>query len=264
MGLGISVKICKLYEKLVYLELFDENNKQEYIDTVSELGLLIQNETDIYDKLDVFDLNKYYSLIKDNTDEFDVVKNRYFLKLKERIDCLDNIDLVDYPFTLDTAIYGKILLDSLVKIEIQFKNIDNDNSIYDLYSFHKTYKYTLISSNDFLERLAISFNFDLVNIPLVSFDKIKDNFNCDNSFNSKLNFKLYLFAIDTINNLINNDNNLDISNLYSNLLNISHLEVIISYMNKTMLERLVLYCENKNISEMKNGKFINNILIKKK
>ena len=73
-----------------------------------------------------------------------------------------------------------------------------------------------------------------------------------------------MFAIDTINNLINNDNNLDISNLYSNLLNISHLEVIISYMNKTMLERLVLYCENKNISEMKNGKFINNILIKKK
>ena len=268
IGLGISVKICKLYEKLIYLELIDKTNSDEYIDTVNELDMLVQNETDIYDKLDIFDLNKYYSEIKNDTNDLDIVKNRYYLKLKERIDSLDNVYFCDYPFTLDTAIYGKILLDSLVKIEEQFKCIDTDNSVdnsvFDLHSFHKTYKYTLISSNDFLERLAINFNFNLLDVPMVSFDKIKDNFGCGNDFNNKLNFKLYLLAIDIINVLINNANNLDISYLYSNLLYISQLEVIISYMDKSLLERLILYCDSKKILENRNGKFINNILIKKK
>ena len=51
-------------------------------------------------------INKYFATYP----KISQYMNETIEKLKERIDCLNNIDLVDYPFTLDTAIYGKILL----------------------------------------------------------------------------------------------------------------------------------------------------------
>ena len=167
MGLGISVKICKTYEKIIYLELIDETNSKEYIESINELKKLIDDETKAYDKLDIIDLDKYYKKSNEELlNNLDAVKSRYHSKLKERIDLLDSPILDIYPFTIDTAIFGKILLDALVNVEKQFKTLNtNNNHIYELYSFHKTYKYTIIASNDFLERIATNFNFNLQNIP---------------------------------------------------------------------------------------------------
>lgn len=273
MGLGVSVKICRAYQKLISLTLNDKDNIEEHLDCVNEIKSLIEDETLTYDKLDVIDLDKYFKRIsEDDTNNFDEVKSRYYLKLKERIDLLDNDALYEYPFTLNTAILGKILLDALTNVEKQFLTTKNDNKhkdsendpIYNLYSFHNTYKYTLIASNDFLERLTVDFDFHLSSIPEITFEKIKENFDCDDSFYKDLNRTLYLMAIDTINTLINDRNSMQISHLYSNLLFISQLEVIISYLDEDSRKKLMDYCNSINIKEYSNGKYITSALTKKR
>ena len=268
MGLGISVKICKIYEKIIYLELIEESNTKEYFEYVNELKNSIEDETKTYDKLDIIELDRYYKRVtEEDITKFDAVKSRYHSKLKERIELLDSSILDEYPFTLDTAIYGKILMDALVNVEKQFKELEKNNELInnpavDLYSFHKTYKYTIIASNDFLERIAVNFKFNLSKMPNISFEKIRNNFEYDNTFYNKLNQNLYLIAIDTINTIINSKINFDVGHLYSNLLFISQLEVIISYLDKKSLQRLLIYCKNNKIENKNNGKYINNILKK--
>jgi len=268
MGLGVSVKICRAYQKLMSMVFNKQENTNEYLECVDEIKTLIEDETETYDRLDVIELDEYFKRIsEEDTSNFDEVKSRYYLKLKERIDLLENDSLYEYPFTLNTAIFGKILLESLLNVELQFKDMNkrnNNGSISSLYSFHKTYKYTLISSNDFLERLAVDFNFNLDSIPKISFDKIKDNFDCDNTFYNYLNKTLYLMAIDTINTLIRDNVNIGVSHLYSEVLFISQLKVICSYIDYNAYKKLVEYCKMKNINEHINGKYISSALVKKK
>ena len=270
MGLGVSVKICRAYQKLISMILHDEENTLEYFNCIEEIKTLVEDETDTYDKLDILDLDKYFNRIsEEDVSNFDDVKSRYYLKLKERIDLLDSDMLYEYPFTLNTAIFGKILLDSLLDVEKHFLEIENndkitdDNLLYKLFSFHKTYKYTLISSNDFLERLAVDFNFNLNLIPNISFDKIKENFGCDKTFYSYLNKTLYLMAIDTISTLMNDNGSVKISHLYSDLLFISQLRVICSYLDSNTYKKLMSYYELNNVKDNFNGKYIYSAMVKK-
>ena len=122
-------------------------------------------------------------------------------------------------------------MDDLVKLENKFLDKDGniilDDFIYELYSYHKTHRFTLISANDFLERLAVDFNYDIKNIPNINFDLIKRNFRCGNGFSKYLNRTLFLMGIDIINTLINSKND-DTYDIYTNMLYMSELEVIIS------------------------------------
>ena len=188
--------------------------------------------------------------------------------LKERKNILDSTNVSDYPFTIDTVIYGKILLDALVKVDKQL--LDKDDStvqndfIYDLYSYHKAHKFTLLSTNDFLERIAVDFNFNLSDMPSISFDRIKNNFRLGNNFNKYLNKILYIIGIETINNLVNSKYSFDVNSIYTNMLYIAELEVIISYLDKLYLDKLNVYCNSIDIENFNNGKFVSSVLKKSK
>lgn len=258
-GLGISVKICKLYEVLIYLTMEDKhlNKTSEYINCIKNLKELIEEEDIVYDKLYIEQLDTYFKNILEDSGEWDNVKKRYCLKLKERIELLDINNYSNYPFTLNTVIFGKILLETLTKLENILKN-ENTN----LYSYHSIIKYGLISSNNFLEKLALDFNFDLHSIPNITFDKIKNNFYCNNNFYNNLNNLLYLDAIDVIDIILNSNNQLDIENIYNNLFNISRLEVLMSYLNRDFLVKINNYLTDNNYIKYNNYKYINNVLKK--
>lgn len=266
MGLGISVKICSLYEELVCLTVCDNEHTLEYIKNIDLLRNLIVDETDIYDKLEDKDIIKYFNRInEEDMSKFDSVKSRYYSKLKERKDLLDDNKFYGYPFTLDTAISGKILLDSLVKLEKQLidkdGNIIQDDVIYELYSYHKAHRFTLISSNDFLERLAVDFDYNIIEIPNVTFDVIKKNFKCNNGFYKYLNRTLFLMGIEIINTLINS-NNSDTYDIYTNMLYMSQLDAIISYLDDTYIDRLSKYVNSLNINSYSIGKYIKRLIKK--
>lgn len=270
MGLGIAVKICKIYEELIYLSFSNNEMTSEYNDNILKLKELIEEETTIYDKLEYEDICEYFDKFSVNdVRNFDAVKSRYYYKLKERKNLYEDNVVSLYPFSLNSAIVGKILLETLVSIEkllisldtVDENNVMDNNSIYNLYSFHKTHKYTLIASNDFLERLIIDFNFNLLSIPNISFDKIKDNFECSDTFYKYLNEVLLIMGKEIIDNLIsNNSNNTRINDIYANLFNISQLKVIISYLNKQSLYELINYCNNLKINKYPNGRYIYTLL----
>lgn len=263
MGLGISVKICKIYEELIYITFSESDMTDEYYDNIAKLRDLIDDETDTYDKLDFEDLEKYFNKISnEDTSSFDAVKSRYYSKIRERKDLMeDGIDK-GYPFTLNTALVGKVLLESMINMEKYFLheldlNVDIDNeSFYDLFSFHKVYKFTLLSMNDFVERLAVNFDFHLIDIPNISFDKIKNNFKCNNNFYNYLDNLLLILSKEIIDVLLNNNGNDEIYGSYSTLLNIFQLEVILSYLNKDSLLILNDYCNNNLVDSSINGKYI--------
>ena len=107
IGLGISVKICSLYEELVCLTICNNEHTIEYLEKMELLKKLIEDETDTYDKLDDNEIIKYFNVInKENMNDFDAVKSRYYSKLKERKNLIDNNSIFEYPYTLDTAISG--------------------------------------------------------------------------------------------------------------------------------------------------------------
>lgn len=262
LGLGVSVKICKMYDELVSLVLSEREYDEKFNNKVQVLELLLEDEVLAYKKLDENAANMYYDRISnDDTHNLDNVKSRYFSKIKERLDILSGINISGYPFSLNTAIIGKILLDAIKEVENNIINNLNGNSTYDLlYSFHKTYKYSLIASNDFLERLAVDFNFNLSEIPNISFDVIKKNFNCNDNFNNYLNNMLLILAKDTIGMLTYDEGAPDITSIYSNLLAISQLNVIISYLNKNNLYKLLEYLKNNNICISNNTKYIRKLI----
>ena len=266
MGLGISVKICSLYEELVCLTICDNEHTDEYIKNIDLLRNLIDDETNTYDKLDEKDVVRYFNSInEEDMGNFDSVKSRYYSKLKERKEILDDDKASLYPFTLDTAISGKILLDSLVKLEKQFLDIDgniiSDDVIFEIYSYHKAHKFTLISSNDFAERIAVDFDYNIIDIPNISFDVIKRNFKGGKEFNRYLNRTLYLMGIEIINTLINSKNN-DAYDIYTNMLYMLELEVIISYLDDIYIDKLNNYSSILNIDSYSNGKYIKRLIKK--
>lgn len=270
MGLGISVKICKIYDELIGLTLADNEYSETFDEYVDTLRKLIEDETVAYKKLDEPSTIAYFDKISENNEtEFDNVKSRYYSKLCERINVFDNGKGVSsFPFSLNTAIIGKILLEALQKVEkkiLDSISIQEDKNTIDvLYSFHKTYKYTVISMNDFLERLAILYYFDLDSIPEVSFDKIKCNFKCNDNFSEYLNNRLLDLAKEIINILIIDCQDVNVNDIYSSLLAMSQLEVIISYLNKEKLEELVTYCKLNNIYSCNKGSYVKNLINGKK
>ena len=102
MGLGISVRICKLYDDMVSLVLADNEFSQEFNKKVLELETLLDDENMVYEKLNECNANKYFKEISSNGDvlELDNVKNRYYTKLKERLSILDGSNNSDYSFFL--------------------------------------------------------------------------------------------------------------------------------------------------------------------
>ena len=267
MGLGITVKICKLYDKLVSLVMSGNEFNDEFNEIVLELKELINKENVVYNKLDETSGYKYYNKYQDvDIASLDTFKSRYYSKLKERINIIDGTNDSGYPFSLETAIMGKILIDSIKKIEndiISKIDYNAEECIYNLlYSFHKSYKYTLISMNSFLERLAIDFNFDISLIPNISFERIKENFECNNRFNNYLDNILLIMAKDILKIMYDN-NNLDIVSIYSNLLSISQLDIITSYLSKESLNKLLVYLDTSNINKSNNDKLIKKLVINK-
>ena len=262
MGLGISVKICSLYEELVCLTICNNEHTDEYFKNMELLRKLIDDETNTYDKLNDNDLITYFNRItEEDMSKFDSVKSRYYSKLKERKDLIDNNKCYEYPFTLDTAISGKILLDALVKLEKQFLDKDGkliqDDIIYELYSYHKAHRFTLISSNDFLERIAIDFDYNILSIPNISFDTIKKNFKCGKEFSKYLNRTLFLIGIEIIKG-----NNNDTYDIYTNMLYMSELEVIVSCLDDIYIDKLSKYLNIININSCSNGKYIKRLIKK--
>ena len=268
MGLGITVKICKLYDKLVSLVMSGNEFNDEFNEIVLELKELINKENVVYNKLDETSGYKYYNKYQDvDIISLDTFKSRYYTKLKERINIIDGSNDSGYPFSLETAIMGKILIDSIKKIEndiVSKIDYNDDECIYYLlYSFHKSYKYTLISMNSFLERLAIDFNFDILMIPNISFERIKDNFECNNKFYNYLDNILLIMAKDILKIINDNTSNLDIISIYSNLLSISQLDVITSYLSKESLNKLLNYLNASNINQSNNDKLIKKLVVNK-
>ena len=76
MGLGISVKVCKLYDDLVSFVLADSEFCPEFDKKVLELEELIDKENDVYNKLDESNVYKFYNNLNGmDMSNLDSVKN---------------------------------------------------------------------------------------------------------------------------------------------------------------------------------------------
>ena len=59
IGLGLSVKINKIYDELFYLTLASNDNMEDYFNLIDELRKLLLDEKIAYDKLSLDKLTVY-------------------------------------------------------------------------------------------------------------------------------------------------------------------------------------------------------------
>ena len=252
-GFIISSLIISYYNKLKMYAVNDMEDGLEYVNVLDRIRELISVEDDEYRKLDIFEVSSYISSF-DNHEE-GLANERYYNKLINQIKVLEeeNEYVIDKDVLLSTVIDSKIIIDTYKLVCERMDNFTNNNYEYDsdienLVNYHKISKFYYLTSNNYIEKLALKYNFDIAKIPTLSFKYIQDEFKVNFLNNAHSTFSYYI--IDSMKYLENINTNEGILNTYLSLFEISRIEVLLSYLNMKEVNAIMniwnSYYGNKN------------------
>ena len=261
----ISVKIASTivscyYKRLMNLAANDMENTEEYNDTLYKLKKAIKGEKNIYEGLTKEDYDELINYYQDHELE-NSMDARIYTKIRnyQRLN-MPNAVVFDGDILLSSAITTKVLIDVLKLTNKRIDNLDDyDKDIIKIY--YKIMKYTYLSSNNYIERLALENNFSIEKIPVINFYMIEKV--------SKVKFMDYaqdLFmqyikdSIEELNNINEDDEYL---NKYTEIFETSRIEVMLPYLNKDSLVKMALYLNDLKINNNTITK-VKKLLIKRK
>ncbi len=246
----ISTIIANYYDKLVRYTIQEQEDSEEYEECIEKIKKAKQIENQIYKKLTFKEIVEYLRSKKFQDDiagKATLAQARIYKKLiiigqKHLEENTEN----ENP--LSNIIDNAILLEALKKTTEKINNIEED-TIYDeeslrnLKRYNKVGKYGLLMDDDFIETLALTYNYDVDKIPLTPLDKIKDE--KDKSIIATLIPVLsikFFKELDTLQKINCDDPML---NTYYAYVILSKIEIILNNMNKTTLEKTLNSFEKK-------------------
>ena len=257
----IVVKYYELYE-LIQDDI--SNNLDLYENNISDILDLIIKEYNMYNSLSLIDVNRSLDLIKNIDCDKLMIDNRFkhklemFKKIKEGFKISSNelnLDILDnnMNFSIFEVLYSIIDIEVMKKLRNKIDDIStsnyNDllfikslNNKFNLVLFNQTY------NNNLSEIINLSYNMDCLKIPYINKETILNKINNlleinNDSYFIPVDSTLMKLAIISLDKLVefSFENNPKI--VFNNLLYITRLEIIISYMNKNNLYELIDYCE---------------------
>lgn len=246
----ISIKIASTivssyYKMLMNLAANDMENTEEYNDTLYKLKKAINGENNIYKDLTKEDYDELISYYQDHELE-NSMDARIYTKIRnyQRLN-MPNAVVIDEDILLSSAITTKVLIDVLKLANNKIDDLDDyDKDIIKIY--YNIMKYTYLSSNSYIERLALENNFSIEHMPVINFYMIEKV--------SKVKFMDYAqdlfmkYIRDSIEEL-NNINEEDVYlNKYTEIFETSRIEIMLPYLNKDGLMKLSLYLNNLKIN----------------
>ena len=259
-GFIASLMITNEYQKLMNYSDMGLDYSEEYASEIERIKHLVTIEDSYYAKLNLEETNSYLSDYP-ISDSPSVLEERYYNKLLDRRKILLDEPRID-DFTLfSSVIESKIMIDTFKllnqKLAAIIKNDDVDSDFKeDLLTYHKLSKYDCFTTNNYLEKLALSYGFNISRIPKIEFETIEKEFNIKFIEESKSIFIYYV--IEGLEFLIYNKTNDDELAKYNELIELTRLEVLISYLNKQDLIKLYDTI-NKEFGSMENNQYITTI-----
>lgn len=271
-GFALSVKVCNLYDELINLVQFNGEDSSEFNRISSELQNLVVQERNAYNSLELMRVEYYIKLLDDYKLD-DCYMNRYFSKLICRKNLILYEDFSVSGFTLDAVIDGKILIDTIKKVDMRIKETipsDFQEKLFseDLSLIHKIQKYSFLSKNEYVENLSLSHNFDIDMIPSISLESISMMFGA-NQFEMNLYQNVFVSsAIELINHLFSDIymDTIEIEMVYSTLLRITEFEVLLEQLNIKAFSEVIRYFNSivKGIKRSPASDSVRNLLVKRR
>ena len=266
-----SIVMMKYKELLVMFSVDDTDDMLCYFDMIEELKEYVLKEYDAYEKLLLYDKNrlisKIDSLINDSCDSVEYMRFRSKLQFTKNIFLgyqirASQLSIDDVPGDLRFDIYSVLLSTIHVKTFISIKDkIDSISFVEGNEEFIKALEDKLLSKllyracgTDLFEIMVLYNSFNIEKFSDVNMDALKKVFSkiyLNTDIDEHINEILFNLIISDISNInkIKKFNNCP-EDVFTYLYFITRIEVIISFMNRTNLQKLYDCCNEINFNNM--------------
>ena len=250
-----SLIISLIYDKIIKYDLIDMGDSlecQEYIDKLSQC---IKVEQDLYRHATKEDVSTYFNLIK-GIRRFDSTKDsRIYNRMNDKKRMNEKQHMVD-TVLLSSIISSKLIIDVIKGVDYKINNLKTNDEVdnYDIYIlklYNKRMKYHYLGSNDFIESLAIKYNFNINEIPSYDFKAIEDR--CGFKFLDAIKSILLNYVMDSIRELADLKIDDKYLLLYTSLFEISRVEAILPYLDEEAIDKVILMYTNYKYSYDSNS-----------
>ena len=260
-----SMLVEMYYNKIRSLLCAKQEDTSEFKDLVIKLRNCVNVENNEYHLLSEKDLRTIFTGFDKNgiNNNVDVrVSNKIINEKKLR----GNFK-VKNGVMLSDAITTKVIIDILKRIDkkIEFLKTEgelNDEDIFTLEIYNNAHKINYLSSNNYIEAIALKYFFNVTRIPTIYFNEIEEKFEMNFVTQSKQIFLNY--AKDSIQEIANFKNNNEYLTAYASLFELSRTEVILEYLDYDNVKKLLAFLDYNYESD--NNEMLNTakILIKKR
>lgn len=261
-----SMEIVKLYDRFVSLLLIKNKNninngtiklllneiKNEINEEYEMYSLLVDEDvTSFINKIHLMSdeklglvnvrVNSQLAIVYDKLLGYTVLNDGMFPTLDENL----NFSLID-------LISSKIVIDiyKLLDNKLSLLSVNDDKSreyVEKIININKQYVIYKLCLHEVSERLAIDYCYDISKMPSISIDEIERNYfetygtviDLKRNINSKV-FRYIITKINEFRNIAMNTD--DYESIYDNLLYVTQIEVLITYLTKSQLEFILAYC----------------------
>lgn len=260
-----SMLVEMYYNKIRSLLCAKQEDTSEFKDLVIKLRNCVNVENNEYHLLSEKDLRTIFTGLDKNGIDNNVdirVSNKIINEKKLR----GNFK-VKNGVMLSDAITTKVIIDILKRIDkkIEFLKTEgelSDEDIFTLEIYNNAHKINYLSSNNYIEAIALKYFFNVSRIPTIYFNEIEEKFEMNFVTQSKQIFLNY--AKDSIQELANFKNDNEYLTAYASLFELSRTEVILEYLDYDNIKNLLAFLDYNYESD--NNEILNTakILIKKR
>ena len=241
----VSTIIAGYYEKLIRFTVLEEEDSDEYNEYIKLIQKAKKEENKLYQNLSHKELIDYI-----NSNDFKnsvynsqtIAQVRICKKLIEIGSKVLNNEAIDRNIpSLSEIIDNAILLEALKKVNRQIESledydIDDPEVLMKLKAHNKVCKYGQLMPDNYMEELALNYNFNIEKIPLTPLDKIKKEETKDIAhLMMPLLYVKFFKELNILENINYNDPTL---NTYHAYVILSKIEIILNNLDKKTLEKI--------------------------
>ena len=260
-----SMLVEMYYNKIRSLLCSKQSDTSEFKDLVIKLRNCVNVENNEYHLLSEKDIRTIFMELDKNGIDNNVdirVSNKIINEKKLR----GNFK-VKNGVMLSDAITTKVIIDILKRIDKKIEFLKNegelsDEDIFTLEIYNNAHKINYLSSNNYIEAIALKYFFNVSRIPTIYFNEIEEKFEMNFVTQSKQIFLNY--AKDSIQEIANFKNDNGYLTAYASLFELSRTEVILEYLDYDNVKNLLAFLDYNYESD--NNEMLNTakILIKKR
>ena len=234
-----SFIVLSRYNKIMDLSLGNMEDSDIFKEEMAELKRLFLAEFKEYNRITSDEAEMYFKNMNEAKIR-NLLDMREYKKIRERKRILDG-NLQANGYLISSIIAGKIYIDSIKDVNDTIKRLRiegkiDDDDLYMLNLYLQKYKYHYLSSNNFVETIAIEKEFNLDNIECISFEDIENTFGITFIDNSQYIF--YDFVSETIKELVNLQSDDANEIAFLSMLYVGKVKSLLPYLDYNSLTKL--------------------------